>query len=258
MTQKRIALVLATLLLAFVLVGCDSAKEEPVTLTLAAAASLKNVLDGEILPAFQKEYPIITVQPTYDSSGKLQTQIESGAPVDVFIPAATSNMTALNAKGLMMEYSIANLLENKTVLIVPVNSTKGITSFTEVTKADKIAIGDPASVPAGKYAKEAFTNLKIWEALSGKLSLGTNVTEVLNWVAEGSADAGVVYSTDALSNPKVKVVAEAPEGSVSKVLYPIGIVKASTQEEASKIFIDFLKKDASMNAFVKAGFIQAK
>lgn len=262
MFRKTLTALVSILLLAAVLTGCSTTgregEREPVTLTLAAAASLKNVMDDEILPAFKEAYPHIIVQPTYDSAGKLQTQIESGAPVDLFFSAALSNMEALENKGLILEDSAENLLENKLVLIVPAESQKGLGAFTDILKGDKIAIGDPASVPVGKYAKEALTSLKLWDAVQAKASLGTSVTEVLNWVAEGSADAGIVYTTDARSTSKVKVVAEAPAGTVSKVLYPIGIVKSSPNAEAAREFIRYLKGEEAMKAFEQAGFIPAQ
>lgn len=232
----------------------ENTKTEETTILLAAAASLKNCLDNEIIPMFTKKYPDIKVEATYDSSGKLQTQIEEGAEVDVFMSAAMKQMNALDEKGLIAENSVVKLLENKIVLVVPEGSSTDISSFEDILKAEKIAVGDPASVPAGQYAKEAFENLKIWDKVSEKSSLGTNVTEVLNWVAEGSADAGVVYSTDAASNDKVKVVAEAPEGSVSKVTYPIGIVKVTKNEDAAKKFVEFLQSNESLKVFESYGF----
>jgi len=115
-------------------------------------------------------------------------------------------------------------------------------------------VGDPESVPAGQYAKESFENLGIWADVEAKASLGTNVTEVLSWVAAGSADAGVVYATDAASNENVRVVAEAPEGSVSKVIYPIGIIKTTTKPEAAQTLADFLQSDEALTIFEKYGF----
>jgi len=253
--------------LVFSLVGCSSnttssntanTQTKQSTITVAAAASLKNCMDDKLIPLFEKEHPNVKVDATYASSGNLQTQIESGANVDVFISAAMTQMNALDAKGLIVKDSIVQLLQNKIVLIVPAKSTKGISSFTDILKADKIAIGDPASVPAGQYAKEAFTNLKIWDQVSAKASLGTDVTQVLNWVAEGSADAGVVYATDASSNDKVKVVAEAPAGSVSKIIYPVGIVKATKNEDAAKTFEEFLKSDEALKVFESYGFAANK
>lgn len=253
------AIVLVALCLVFILTGCsNNAAVKESTITVAAAASLKNCIDGEVIPMFKEKNPGINVLATYDGSGKLQAQIEEGASIDVFMSAAMKQMNGLNEKGLIAENSIVQLLENKIVLIVPENSTKRITAFEDILKADKIAVGDPASVPAGQYAKEALANLKIWEEVSEKASLGTNVTEVLNWVAEGSADAGIVYSTDAASNKKVKVVAEAPEGTVSKVIYPVGIVKATKEMDASKKFIEFLKTDEAKKVFESYGFTGIK
>jgi molybdate transport system substrate-binding protein len=257
--KKRIGLLLSICILVLSFAGCgNSTSSKTGTITVAAASSLKNCLDDKVIPAFNAKYPNIKVQTTYDSSGKLQTQIEQGASVDVFISAAMKQMTALDGKGLITKDSIVQLLENKIVLIVPANSTLGLTAFTDVVKADKIAIGDPASVPAGQYAQEALTNLKLWDQVSSKASLGTNVTEVLNWVAEGSADEGIVYSTDAASNSKVKVVAEATAGSVSKVIYPAGIVKATKNEDAAKAFVEFLKTDEALKIFESYGFTTNK
>lgn len=258
--MKRIFTILMTAFcLTLSLVGCNSSPaNKETTITLAAAASLKNCMDDKLIPMFVEQYPHIKIQTTYDGSGKLQSQIEEGAPIDVFISAAMKQINALNEQGLMNEDSIVQLLENKVVLIVPENSSKEINTFEDILVADTIAIGDPESVPAGQYAKEALTNLGIWDKVSEKLSLGTNVTEVLNWIAEGSADVGIVYSTDASSNPKVKVVSEAPEGTVSKVIYPVGIVKNSQNEEAAKSFITFLQTDEAIKVFESYGFTANK
>jgi molybdate transport system substrate-binding protein len=232
----------------------DTIDEEETTILLAAAASLKNVLDDKLIPLFEKKYPNIKVDVTYDSSGKLQSQIEEGADVDIFMSAAMKQMNELDEQGMILEDSIVELLENKIVLIVPKGSNTSISSFEGILDAERIAVGDPESVPAGQYAQESFTNLNMWDQVLEKASLGTNVTEVLNWVAEGSADAGIVYSTDAASNENVEVVAAAPEGSVSKVIYPIGVIKASTNEAAAKTFIEFLQSEEALNIFESYGF----
>lgn len=257
--KKIITLLLCVFCLEFSLTGCGNnvaAKES--TITVAAASSLKNCMDEKIIPMFKEKYPGIKVQATYDSSGKLQSQIEEGASIDVFMSAAMKQMDELNKKDLIDKDSVVKLLENKIVLIVPVNNEKCISTFQDILKADKIAVGDPASVPAGQYAKEVLTNLKAWEDVSKKASLGTNVTEVLNWVAEGCADAGIVYSTDAASNKKVKITAEAPEGTVSKVIYPAGIVKASKHKDSSKKFIEFLQSNEAKKVFESYGFTPSK
>ena len=225
------------------------------TITLAAAASLEKSFTEHLIPMFEEQYPEVSIEGTYDSSGKLQSQIEAGADVDIFFSAALKQMEALQEEGYIAEDASVDLLENKIVLIVPAGNESGYTSFEDIVNADMIAIGDPESVPAGQYSKEALENLDLWSSLEGKLSLGTNVTEVLNWVAEGSADAGIVYATDAASmTDKVSVVAEAPEGSVSKVIYPVAELKETKNKDAADAFMEFLQSDEALDVFKAAGF----
>ena len=230
------------------------------SILVAAAASLKNAYEDELIPMFEEQYPGVTVEGTYDSSGKLQTQIEEGLEADVFMSAATKQMKALDEEGMIASDSIVNLLENKIVLIVPAGSDSKIDSFEKIGDAESIALGDPESVPAGQYAKEALTNLNVWDSIQDKVSFGTNVTEVLNQVAAASADAGIVYATDAASMAdQVKVVAEAPEGSLEKkVIYPVAVVKATTHEDAAKAFVDFLQTPEAIAVFESYGFVAAE
>ena len=225
------------------------------TLTLAAAASLEKAYTEELIPMFEEQYPGVKVQGTYDSSGKLQSQIEAGADVDVFFSAALKQMDALKEEGYIAEEASVDLLENRIVLLVPTGKAEGYGSFEDIVNADMVAIGDPESVPAGQYGKEALENLNLWGEVENQLSFGTNVTEVLNWVAEGSADAGIVYATDAASRAdKVTVVAEAPEGSVSKVIYPVAALKEAPNKEAADAFMEFLQTADALAVFETAGF----
>ncbi len=236
--------------------GETTAELEPAEILVAAAASLKNAYEEELIPMFQEQYPGVTVKGTYDSSGKLQTQIEEGLEADVFMSAATKQMKALNEEDMIASDTITDLLENKIVLIVPSGSDSGLASFEDIEKAESIALGDPASVPAGQYAEEALTNLGIWDKIQDKVSFGTNVTEVLNQVAAASADAGIVYATDAYSMAdQVEIVAEAPEGSLEKkVIYPVAVVKNTAHEDQARAFVEFLKTDEAMAVFEKYGF----
>ena len=230
------------------------------SILVAAAASLKNAYEDELIPMFEEQYPGVTVEGTYDSSGKLQTQIEEGLEADVFMTAATKQMKALDEEGMIASDTIVNLLENKIVLIVPTGSDSKIDSFEKIGDAASIALGDPESVPAGQYAKEALTNLNVWDSIQDKVSFGTNVTEVLNQVAAASADAGIVYATDAASKAdQVTVVAEAPEGSLEKkVIYPVAVVKATAHEDAAKAFVDFLQTPEAIAVFESYGFVAAE
>lgn len=289
--KKQICLVMAAMMAAGMLAGCSgSAKEttaaateaattaeetkaeettaeettaasgEETEILVAAAASLKNAYEDKLIPMFEEANPGVTVKGTYDSSGKLQTQIEEGLEADVFMSAAKKQMTALDEEGMIASDTITDLLENKIVLIVPTGSDSKIDSFEKIGDAASIALGDPESVPAGQYAKEALTNLNVWDSIQDKVSFGTNVTEVLNQVAAASADAGIVYATDAASKAdQVTVVAEAPEGSLEKkVIYPVAVVKATAHEDAAKAFVDFLQTPEAIAVFESYGFVAAE
>ncbi len=236
----------------------NGTQAEEVELTVLAAASLTDVCN-EIKTMYEKENPNVTLTFSYGSSGALQTQIEEGAPADIFMSAATKQMTALDEKGLMNSESVTNLLENKVVLIVPKDSKAGIESFEDIAtdKVSIIGLGDPASVPVGQYSEEIFTSLGILDTDKAKANYGTDVRNVLSWVETGVVDCGVVYATDASSSDNVTVVASAPEGSCKKVIYPVGIVKASENADAAADFIEYLKSDDIMKLFESYGFAAA-
>ena len=241
---------------------------------LAAAASLKNVFDDELIPMFEEKYPGVKVTPTYASSGDLQTQIENGLEADVFMSAANKQMNALADEDLVDNSTNLQFLENKVVLIVPADSDSNITSFEDLANVEgNIAIGDPESVPAGQYAEEILTNLGIYDQIESKFSLGTDVTAVLNQVAQGSAECGIVYATDAKSTDDVKaecgivyatdakstddvkVVCEAPEDALdTPVIYPIAQLKDSKNSEAAAEFMEFLQSQEAKDKFVEYGF----
>ena len=138
-------------------------------ISVAAAASLQATFDDELIPLFEKENPGVTVEGTYASSGDLQQQIESGLDADVFFSAATSNMDTLVDENLVDKDTVVDLLKNDVVLITPKDSKLGIKGFKDITKADTIAIGDPESVPAGKYAKEILTNLGVYDEVEKEI-----------------------------------------------------------------------------------------
>lgn len=223
---------------------------------LAAAASLKNVYDEKLIPMFEEKYPGVKVTPTYASSGDLQTQIENGLETDVFMSAANKQMDALVEKGIIDNDTNLQFLENKVVLIVPADSNSNISSFDDLKDVEgNIAIGDPESVPAGQYAQEVLNNTGIWDDVESKLSLGTDVTAVLNQVAQGSADCGIVYATDAKSTDDVKVVCEAPEDALdTPVIYPVAAIKDTNDTDATKAFMDFLQTKEAKDVFVDYGF----
>ena len=229
-----------------------------VELTILAAASLTDVCN-ELKGIYEGSHAGVTLTCSYAGSGALQTQIEEGAPADVFISAAKKQMNALKEKSLMKEDTIGNLLENKVVLIVPADSKLELKSFEDL-KSDSVkmvGIGEVESVPVGQYAKTIFTNLGFWDTIEKKANFGTDVRTVLSWVETGEVDCGVVYATDAYTTDKVKIVAEAPAGSCDPVIYPAGVVAASKNAAAAEEFVTFLKSEEAMKVFEKYGFSRA-
>lgn len=248
---------LATLLLAigFKMIVPIPANAQPATLLIAAAASLQDALE-ELDPLFESANPEITVNYNFAASGPLQQQIEQGAPVDLFISAATRQMDALQEKDLILTDTRRNLLTNSLVLVVPRNSTLGLTGFRQLTNSNvsRISIGEPRSVPAGQYAEEVFRNLGIWEQLQPKFVFGNSVRNVLGTVESGNADAGVVYATDAKISDRVTQVATAPETLHSPIVYPMAAIVASRNQQATRTYAEFLTSQSAQEIFQEYGF----
>lgn len=264
--MKKILSVLCASVMAASLVGCSSSTEtttstkstKKVKLTIAAAASLENAFEDELIPMFEKANEGYTIEGVYDSSGKLQLQIEQGLDADVFFSAATTQMNALQDEDLIDADSVSNVLENKLVLIKGKDIETSVTSFEDIANADMIAVGDPEVVPAGQYAKEALTNLGVWDSIQDKVTLAGNVTEVLSQVETGNASVGLVYATDAASSDKVEVIAECDNSLLaSPVLYPVGRVSTTKHKKAADKLIKFLKSEKALKVFKKYGFIGA-
>lgn len=248
-------------------VGCGSsdntteatAQDEPVELTILAAASLTDVCN-EIKTNYEAAHENVTLNFSYGGSGALQTQIEEGAPADIFISAATKQMTALDEQGLMDSDSIIQLLENKVVLVVPADSTADIASFEDVAtdKVTMVALGEPGSVPVGQYSEEIYTTLNLFEQVKVKANYGSDVRTVLSWVETGEVDCGIVYATDAYTTNQVKIVAEAPEGACKQVIYPAGIVKTTGNAEVAAEFMAYLQGEETLALFESYGFTALK
>ncbi|WP_404784523.1 molybdate ABC transporter substrate-binding protein [Altericista sp. CCNU0014] len=223
------------------------------TLLVSAAASLQTALKA-IEPRFAQANPSVKLTYNFGSSGALQQQIEQGAPVDVFVSAAQKQMNALQGKGLILNGTRRNLLSNRLVLIVPLNSTLGLSGFRQLVKANKIAVGEPRSVPVGQYAEEVFKNLGLLGQLKSKLVFGNNVRSVLSAVESGNVDAGVVYRTDAKLSNRIKQAAIAPTRLHSPIIYPVAVLKGSKNAAAAKAYVQFLSSDAAKTAFRAYGF----
>jgi len=241
------------LILIFCLAFSLPARAESVT--VAAAISLKNAL-SEIAAQYKTDTGD-TVDFAFGSSGQLLAQIKNGAPIDAFVSAAPAQIEALDKANLIDPDTRRTIATNTLVLIVPAAAPAPPRSFEDLTgrRFKRIAIGQPKTVPAGEYARQTLEALKLADALKDRLVYGSNVRQVLDYVARGEVDAGVVYSTDARQGgDKVKVVASADASTHDPILYPAAVVRASSKQAAAKRFLDYLAAEKALAILKSHGF----
>ncbi len=208
-------------------------------LIVLAAASLTDALN-EIGPAFSAATHR-GVKLSYAASSALAKQVEAGAPADVFMSADTDWMDYLQTRKLIDRGTRRNVLGNRLVLISPADSTVTIRiaphfALAKLLGEGRLATGNPDSVPVGRYAKVALTNLGVWSLVQDHIAAADNVRAALALVARGEAPLGIVYRTDALVEKKVRIVAEFPKGSHDPITYP-----AATLAKAHEGAADFVK-----------------
>jgi molybdate transport system substrate-binding protein len=250
------ALVLALLLACGAEAACTRGAARPTVLTVSAAISLKEPLE-EIARLYQQQGGSVRITGNFGASGSLQHQIEQGAPADIFISAAEKPMDTLESEGLLVAGTRRDLLTNSLVLIVPAGAgPPRAASFEDLRRPQVkvVALGEPAAVPAGMYAQELLEHLRLWDAVQKKAVYAGNVRQVLAFVETGNADAGIVYRTDARNSTKVRIVAGAPAGSYSPVIYPAAVLKNSHAPAAARAFVEFLASPPAQAVFEKYGF----
>ena len=231
--------------------GCHAPSHT--VLTLSVAASLKDAM-AEIEAGYRRDHAEVEFRNNYGSSGTLAAQIGQGAPVDLFVSAAAKPMNDLEAKMLLAAGTRRNLLRNSLVLIAPRDSK--LKDFQGLADASvrTIALGDPASVPAGQYGRQTLAALQLLDKVNAKLVLARDVRQVLTYVETGDADAGLVYATDARISSRVRVVAAAPEAAHDPIVYPVAAIKGRTNEDAARKFVEYLGTPAAQAIFQKHGF----
>lgn len=243
------------------LAGCGGSAihspNQPVSLTISAAISLKEPLDA-FAQNYNQQHPDVRVVCNYGASGTLQRQIEQGAPVDIFISAGEKQMDTLQNENLLAAGTRRDLLANALVLIAQANATT-LHGFEDLSKSSikSIAMGEPRTVPAGMYAQQALAHLRLLPALKSKIVYAANVRQVLAYVETGNASAGLVYATDARISTRVRVVATAPPDSHDAILYPVAMLKISKSPEAARALLDVLESPQSLALFEKYGFTPA-
>lgn len=278
---KKFSVVLSSFAIAtMIITGCSSEKAQPavstaptqaaqatatpaatpvptekVELTISAAASLTDALK-EIQTNYETKNKQIKLNFNFGASGALQQQIEQGAPADLFFSAATKNMKTLVDKQLIDTAQQKNLLINELVAVIPADGKVAVTKVEDLSgdSIKHLALGEPATVPAGSYAKEALTNVKLWDSLQAKIVQGKDVRQVLTYVESGNAEAGFVYKTDALTSKSVKVAFSVDPKTYTPIEYPAGIVKATKHSKETSDFYTYLQSKEAQDVFVKFGF----
>jgi molybdate transport system substrate-binding protein len=226
------------------------------TITVFAAASLKNALD-EVDDLFTKQSGIKVVS-SYAASSSLMKQIEQGAPADVFLSADVDWMDYGIKHNLIKNDTRKDLLGNRLVLIAPKDSKIGNVTIAPgfdlagLVGSGHIATGDVRAVPAGLYAKAALEKLGIWSSVESKIAMAENVRAALVLVARGEAPLGIVYETDAKVDPSVKIVGVFPEDSHPLIIYPVAMTKDAKPDAAQ--YLAFLTTPEAKAVFQRYGF----
>jgi molybdate transport system substrate-binding protein len=232
------------------------ARAQDRSITVFAAASMKNALD-DVDAAFTKKSGVKIVA-SYDASSALMKQIEGGAPADVFVSADLKWMDYGSEKKLIKDDTRVNLLGNVLVLIAPKDSkVENVTigsgfDLAKLAGDGRVATGDVKAVPVGIYAQAALQNLGAWTAAEPKMAMTANVRAALVLVARGEAPLGIVYSTDAKVEPAVKVVGVFPESSHDPIIYPVAATTGAKSDIAP--YLAFLRSQAAKTIFESYGF----
>jgi molybdate transport system substrate-binding protein len=253
--HKLIAVLLAVCVFAFAPSG-HAAEPDRVTLTVFGAASLTNVLQ-DLGDAFTKETSI-AVKFSFAASSTLAKQIENGAPADIFMSADADWMDYLQSHHLIQDSSRRDVVGNRLVLIAPADSTVKLKigpnfALAAALGRGRLATGDPAAVPAGRYARAALTRLGVWKEVEARIVRADSVRSALAFVDRGEAPLGIVYETDALVDKNVGVIDVFPADSHAPIIYPVALTRVA--QPAAAQFVAFIASSAAQQTFKSYGFV---
>ncbi len=222
-------------------------------LLVFAAASTKEAVD-EVLKDFERSRPNVSVKASYGSSAALAQQLQAGAEADLFLSASESWVDALDKQGLIGKRR--DLLGNQLVAIVAADSKLTLAKPEDLLGADvqRVAAGEPASVPAGAYAKQALIRLMLWDRLKPKIVGGADVRQALAFVETGAAEAGIVYATDAAVSDKVKVAFAFDEQLTGPIGYPLAIMQRAADKPSAAALYAAFQTDKAAKIYRRHGF----
>lgn len=236
--------------------ACCSLSAGAAELTVSAAASLTNAFK-EIAQAYEAQHAETRVQLNFGASGALLQQMAKGAPVDVFASADQETMDQAQKQALVTAKDRQDFARNQLVLIVPTDSKLTLGKLGDLAQSgvQRVAVGNPASVPVGRYSKHALAAAKLWPMVEAKMVGAQNVRQVLDYVARGEVDAGFVYATDAaLMKDKVRITFEVPLDIT--INYPIATTVDSTNSAEARSFVAFILSPPGQNILGKYGFLK--
>ncbi len=247
---------LVALALPVVLLAGAAAPASAQELVLSVAISMKEAVE-ELGRRFTEQRPGVTVRYNFGASGELQKQIEAGAPVDVFISAATRQMDELERGGFLVPGSRREFARNVLVAVKPADEPLDLPGPSDLLdrRVQRIAVGNPKTVPAGQYAEESLRALGLWDRLKPKLIFGENVRQVLDYVSRGEVQVGVVYATDALTRAdRIRLAFRFPEDTHRPIVYPAAVVKGSRHPDLAGAFLDLLAGREGQMVLRRLGF----
>lgn len=256
--KRRIVHIFIVMFVLCSVASCSSAPDPAagkVPLIISAPASMSNAL-SQISKKYEELHPQVDLKLNFGSSGGLERQIEKGAPVDVFISAGKMEMDRLSEKEMVDSHTIQAFTGNTLVLIQPIDTASPIRFLQDLKKNEvkRIAIGEPTSVPAGRYAYQSFKHFHLWNNVKQKLVFAKDVRQVLTYVETKNVDGGIVYQTDAMASQKVAIVQYLDSSSHDPILYFTGIVKNTAHQPEAKQFQEYLLSKEARSILEKNGF----
>jgi len=238
------------------LLGIAAPAASAAGVTVFAAASLSDAL-GDVAKAYQAKTGTLPAL-SFAASSTLARQIEASRGADLFISADTDWMDYLDSRGLIAHETRKNLLGNKLVLIAPASANVSLAiaphfDLLGALKGGRLAIADPDTVPAGRYARTALSTLGVWNSVVNRTVNAENVRVALSYVARGEAPLGIVYATDAYGEKSVRIVAAFPDNTHAAIVYPAALTRDAGP--GARKFLDFLSGPEASAIFQKDGFI---
>ena len=252
--RKRIVSVLAGLAIGVLSRFSAANADQPVTVFAAASLNVALEAVGKSYEAKTHEHVVFS----FAASSALARQIEASGGADVFISADSEWMNELERKGLVNRGSRRNMLGNHLVLIAPANSRTDLRiasgfDLKDTLHGGRLALADPDSVPAGKYARQSLVALRAWDSVKNLLAPAENVRAALAYVAQGEAPVGIVYTTDALAEPRVRIIGTFPDSTHAPIVYPAALLTGAKPQ--ARRFLTFLSGPQAKSIFQDAGFV---